>query len=214
MQQFWLSFLHIFLLCAAVCIDTFAAAFGFGAQKIRIPPFSALVLSAVSSAALSLAIFAGGRLSPFLPAGTAKWLSCLLLGGMGLFKLSDSAVKGLVRRLPLPGRELSFRLFCMRFLLRIWADPAAADADCSNVLSAAESVTLALALSSDGIAAGLGGGFSGMTPWAVFFLCVLINWFCIVTGSLAGQKAARRVSFDLSWLGGGILLVMGILALR
>ena len=214
MQQFWLSLLHIFLLCAAVCVDTFAAAFGFGAQKIRIPAPSALVLSVVSSAALSFAIFAGGRLAPFLPAGTANWLSCLLLGGMGLIQLFDSALKGLVRRLPLPGRELSFRLFRMRFLLRIWADPAAADADCSNVLSAAESVTLALALSSDGIAAGFGGGFSGLSAWAVFFCCVFINWFCIAAGSLAGQKAARRASSDLSWLGGGILLVMGLLALR
>lgn len=212
MQQVWLSFLHIFLLCAAVCIDTFAAAFGFGAERIRIPAFSALVLSVISSAALAAAIFAGGWLAPFLPAQSAKWLSCLLLGGMGLFKLFDSAVKGLVRRLPQPGRELSFQLFRMRILLRIWADPAAADADCSHVLSAAESVTLALALSSDGIAAGFGGGFSGLSPWAVFFCCVFINWFCIAAGGLAGQKAAGRTSSDLSWLGGGILLVMGFLA--
>ena len=213
MQSCWLSFLHIVLLCAAVCIDTFAAAFGFGAEKIRIPTLSALVLSAVSAAALALAILAGGWLTPFLPAGLTRWLSCLLLSGMGLVKLFDSALKRLVRRLPQPGRKLSFRLFRMRFLLHIWADPAAADADCSSVLSAAESVTLALALSSDGLAAGLGGGFSGLSPWAVFFCGVFTNWFCIAAGSLAGQKAAVRTSSDLSWLGGGILLIMGLLAL-
>ena len=184
MEPFWISFLHIFFLCAAVCIDTFAAAFGFGIDQIRIPALSALVLS-----------------------------SCALLCGLGLLKLFDSAIKRLVRRLPQPGRELSFSFLRMRFLLRVWADPATADTDCSSVLSAAESVALALALSSDGLAAGLGGGFSGLSPWAVFFCSAGMNLICILTGSLAGRKAAGRACFDLSWLGGVILFGMGLLAL-
>lgn len=111
MEAFWISFLHIFFLCAAVCIDTFAAAFGFGIDQIRIPALSALVLSLVSSAALSLSMLAAGWLTPYLPAGLTGWLSCALLCGLGLLKLFDSAIKRLVRRLPQPGRELS-SLFC------------------------------------------------------------------------------------------------------
>ena len=111
MEPFWISFLHIFFLCAAVCIDTFAAAFGFGIDQIRIPALSALVLSLVSSAALSLSMLAAGWLTPYLPAGLTGWLSCALLCGLGLLKLFDSAIKRLVRRLPQPGRELSFS-FC------------------------------------------------------------------------------------------------------
>lgn len=95
-------------------------------------------------------------LTPYLPAGLTGWLSCALLCGLGLLKLFDSAIKRLVRRLPQPGRELSFSFLRMRFLLRVWADPATADTDCSSVLSAAESVALALALSSDGLAARAG----------------------------------------------------------
>lgn len=213
MEPFWISFLHIFFLCAAVCIDTFAAAFGFGIDQIRIPALSALVLSLVSSAALSLSMLAAGWLTPYLPAGLTGWLSCALLCGLGLLKLFDSAIKRLVRRLPQPGRELSFSFLRMRFLLRVWADPATADTNCSSVLSAAESVALALALSSDGLAAGLGGGFSGLSPWAVFFCSAGMNLICILTGSLAGRKAAGRACFDLSWLGGVILFGMGLLAL-
>ena len=134
MEPFWISFLHIFFLCAAVCIDTFAAAFGFGIDQIRIPALSALVLSLVSSAALSLSMLAAGWLTPYLPAGLTGWLSCALLCGLGLLKLFDSAIKRLVRRLPQPGRELSFSFLRMRFLLRVWADPATADTDCSSVL--------------------------------------------------------------------------------
>ena len=78
MEPFWISFLHIFFLCAAVCIDTFAAAFGFGIDQIRIPALSALVLSLVSSAALSLSMLAAGWLTPYLPAGLTGWLSCAL----------------------------------------------------------------------------------------------------------------------------------------
>ena len=93
MEPFWISFLHIFFLCAAVCIDTFAAAFGFGIDQIRIPALSALVLSLVSSAALSLSMLAAGWLTPYLPAGLTGWLSCALLCGLGLLKLFDSAIK-------------------------------------------------------------------------------------------------------------------------
>ena len=96
MEPFWISFLHIFFLCAAVCIDTFAAAFGFGIDQIRIPALSALVLSLVSSAALSLSMLAAGWLTPYLPAGLTGWLSCALLCGLGLLKLFDSAIKRLV----------------------------------------------------------------------------------------------------------------------
>ena len=111
MEPFWISFLHIFFLCAAVCIDTFAAAFGFGIDQIRIPALSALVLSLVSSAALSLSMLAAGWLTPYLPAGLTGWLSCALLCGLGLLKLFDSAIKRLVRRLPQPGGD-SPSLFC------------------------------------------------------------------------------------------------------
>ena len=40
-----------------------------------------------------------------------------------------------------------------------------------------------------------------------------MNLICILTGSLAGKKAAGRACFDLSWLGGVILFGMGLLAL-
>ena len=58
-----------------------------------------------------------------------------------------------------------------------------------------------------------GGGFSGLSPWAVFFCSAGMNLICILTGSLAGRKAAGRACFDLSWLGGVILFGMGLLAL-
>ena len=124
MNPFWISFFHIFFLCAAVCVDTFAAAFGFGIDQIRIPAPSALVLSLVCSSALALSILAAGWLAPYLPDHLTSCLSCALLCGLGLFKLFDSVVKRLVRRLPQPGKELSFSFLRMRFLLRVWADPA------------------------------------------------------------------------------------------
>ena len=123
MNPFWISFFHIFFLCAAVCVDTFAAAFGFGIDQIRIPAPSALVLSLVCSSALALSILAAGWLAPYLPDHLTSCLSCALLCGLGLFKLFDSVVKRLVRRLPQPGKELSFSFLRMRFLLRVWADP-------------------------------------------------------------------------------------------
>ena len=76
MEPFWISFLHIFFLCAAVCIDTFAAAFGFGIDQIRIPALSALVLSLVSSVC-AVPFHAGGRMAHPLPARWADRMAVL-----------------------------------------------------------------------------------------------------------------------------------------
>lgn len=86
MNPFWISFFHIFFLCAAVCVDTFAAAFGFGIDQIRIPAPSALVLSLVCSSALALSILAAGWLAPYLPDHLTSCLSCALLCGLGAFQ--------------------------------------------------------------------------------------------------------------------------------
>lgn len=213
MGEFLFLLLHTFLLCAAVCIDTFAAAFGFGVNHIRIPTWSALVLSVVSSATLALAIFCAGWLTPFLPELFTRWLSFVLLAGLGLTKLFDSAIKKMIRKLPAPGKELAFSFMRMRFLLHIYADPADADADRSSILSPKEAVALGLALSSDGLAAGLGSGFAGMSPLLVFVFSAAINLVCILTGCFAGRKTASRCAVDLSWAGGCLLLFMGICTL-
>ena len=111
------------------------------------------------------------------------------------------------------GIEHGLRTVQSRLGADIMVTPAEADTDRSSVLSAAESIALALALSSDGLAAGLGGGFSGLSPWSVFFCSAGMNLICILAGCFAGRKAAKRANFELSWLGGGILLGMGLLAL-
>ena len=213
MQPVLIMIAHTFLLCVAVCIDTFVTCFGFGIDRIRIPMGSALVLSIVSAGTLALTIFAAGWMSPYLPASLVRWLSCLLLCGLGFFQLFGSAFKKWIRRLTKPGKELSFSFLQMRFLLRVWADPATADTDHSRVLSASESIALGLALSSARMAAGFGGGFSGLNALGVFLCCSVMNLLCILAGGLAGQKTANRIRFDLSWLSGGILLLMGLAAL-
>lgn len=213
MLSFLAGLWPVFLLCFAVCIDTFAAAFGFGAAATVIPPASAVILSCVSAATLTGSVVLSSFLAPFIPDSATRFVSFFILFSLGLYKAFESGVKKAVRKLNPGGKRLQFSFMRLRFLLHIYADPAAADADESHHLSFAEAAALGLALSSDGIAAGLGTGFMGFSPLWVFGFSLALNVLCILAGCAAGQKAAKFFSFDLSLLGAFLLIFMSIFTL-
>lgn len=213
-MQSFSEFFSVFLLCFAVCIDTFAAAFGFGADGVFIPLRSAFSLSFFSALTLCLSMGFSGLLSPFLPDGAARWISFFVLCGLGFLKLFESAVKKAFSRAMQAGKPLRFSFLQFRLLLQIYIDPAKADADASHSLSGTEAAALAVALSSDGIAAGLGSGLQVFSPLLVFLFGFLFQFCGILLGFWAGKKTSRLLGRDFSFLGGAVLIVMGFLSLR
>ena len=210
----WFFLLKSLLLAAALSVDAFAASFAYGADRIRIPPLSGLVVAGVCTGVLAFSLTAGQLIAPLLPEGfpkTAGFICLFILGGIKLF---DSGLKAVARRISSSCREVRFRLFSLRFILQIYGDCIKADQDCSRRLSAGEAAALAAALSLDGLAAGFGAGMhlAGLGALLQTLLISLLTTLAAVgLGSLLGRRLAQKLSFDVSWVSGAMLILLAFL---
>ena len=209
----WLSFLAVFLLVTAVSADAFAASFAYGMGGIRIPAASLAVITGVSTAMLLLSLLLGGVLRPFLPPGLTRALASGILLLLGLAKLFDCSLKVFLRRHTTVRREWKVAGFELRFILNVYANPEEADSDHSRSLSPREAAPLAAALSLDGLAAGFGAGLAAVSFLAAALLSLGIGALSVLLGSSLGRKAAQKLPFDLSWLGGVLLLALAVMKL-
>ena len=142
--------MQAFLLAAALSVDTFAACFAYGAEKIRIPFSSVLVISGVCSAILAVSLLLGRVLLPLMADSVTRVICFLLLLALGLIKLFDSSLKTLIRRHAHLRRQLRFSILSLHFILDIYAGLAA------------PGIAVALALSLlMGVAAALTGSLAG-----------------------------------------------------
>ncbi len=221
-SEVWMAviFLHIFfqaleafLLVAALSVDALVSGFAYGADRIKIPLMSVGIISAVCSGILAAALFLGRAIGGLLPAGLASGICFAILLLLGLVKLFDSGVKGFIRKHNGLNKKISFSAFSLGFILHIYADPEEADKDRSKTLSPAEAASLAIALSFDGLAVGFGAGIASVNPFMAIGFSLVTTAACVLLGSLAGNRLARRTSLDLTWLGGAILIVLAALKL-
>ena len=78
------------LLLTILSLDAFAAGLSYGTEKVRVSPFSLLLLALVSAGVLTLSLAAGDRfLGLFPPAGT-KLISFAVLLLLALYKFYDA----------------------------------------------------------------------------------------------------------------------------
>ena len=198
-------------LVVALSMDAFVASFAYGAQRIKIPFSSAAIISVICTAMLAVSLLAGALLRPFLPQGLTRGLCFALLFLLGVAKLCDSAIK--TRRHKRMHRQVSFSVFSLKFILDVYADPEKADRDGSRVLSPAEAASLAVALSLDGLAVGFGAALMQVNVLIVMLFSLAVGMLAVRLGGKIGNRAAQKLSFDLSWFSGALLIVLAILKL-
>ncbi len=207
------SFAEALLLVAALSTDAFAASLAYGTRRIRIPLLSVAVISGVCSGTLALSLWLGSLLRPVLPDGLTRGLGFSILFVLGFTKLFDSTIKAYIRRHKKLKKDIRFSLCSLRFILTVYADPEEADKDASRSLSPLEAASLALALSIDGLAAGIGAGVTEVGWTGALILSFLVGAAAVLTGHAVGWKLAERCPADLSWLGGVLLLSLAFLKL-
>lgn len=179
------------VLALALSLDTFAAGISLGARRIRIPAASLLALSLTCSLSLLVSILLGGLLGDWISPHAANLVSCMLLCSIGGVRLFDSLVKGLLRRCCESERSFILRFQNLKIFLQVCIDSTQADFNRSNSLSCLEAVSLAVALSLDGLVAGFGSGFSAQGGFsALVFLLSLLSFPKIRRG-LSGLDACR-----------------------
>lgn len=200
------------VLALALSLDTFAAGISLGARRIRIPAASLLALSLTCSLSLLVSILLGGLLGDWISPHAANLISCMLLCGIGGVRLFGSLVKGLLRRCCESERSFILRFQNLKIFLQVCIDSTQADFNRSNSLSCLEAVSLAVALSLDGLVAGFGSGFSARAGFSilVFLLSLLCNLLAVLSGCKLGQHLSSRSQKDFSWLAGGMLILLGV----
>lgn len=200
-------------LAAALSGDSFAAGLGLGAQGIRVPLASALLVAGLGTGCLAAGIGLGRLAGPALPAAAAKTAGALLLLALGAFKAGESGLKLALRRRGGRG-SVRFALGGLRFLLDVYASPARADRDRSKRLSAGEALGLGAGLSADGLAAGLSLGLGGRAALPLLAATLALGAVLLKAGAAAARWAAGRLPFDLSPLAGAILMALALTRLR
>lgn len=207
------SFAEAALLVLAISTDAFAAALAYGTRKIRIPVLSAVTISVICSGMLLLSLFVGGIIRPVVPEGLTIGLGFSILFLLGFVKLFDSSIKAYIRRHQKLNKRIRFSFCSLKFILTVYADPSEADQDASRVLSPLEAASLAVALSLDGLAAGVGAGFSSFSWFSMLILSFSIGLAAVGSGYVIGRRVAEKSQADLSWLGGILLIVLAFMKL-
>jgi putative sporulation protein YtaF len=208
----FVEFLQAAALVIAVSIDAFAASFGYGVNRVKIPFISAQVINIICASLLAAALFLGSISRSVLPPEAAAWIGFSILFILGVTKLFDSFIKRMIKSGKQFGK-LKFKLFSLNFILHVYAEPEQADIDASRILSPKEAVYLATALSLDGLSVGFGAGLSGANPVMVIVLSVILCYLAIVSGAFLGRRVAEKLTLDLSWFSGALLIALAFLRL-
>ncbi|MCL2739671.1 MAG: manganese efflux pump [Oscillospiraceae bacterium] len=200
-------------LAVFLSIDVLISAFAYGANRIKIPMLSAHIINFICSATIGLSFLVGTIIRPFLPPWLAVLISFGILFTIGLIKLADGLIKAYIRKNIDLSKEIAFSMFNLKFIISLYADPERADADDSKDLSPMEAVTLAFAVSMDGLALGLGAAFGNINGLLVCAWSLVTTMAAIILGCRLGQGAMKKLNFDASWLGGAALIILAVVKL-
>ena len=206
-----LIILQAWMLVVALAIDAFVCSFSYGANKIKIPIKSVLIITFICSLFLGSGLLFGNLIGQYFPEAIGNWFSFMILFCLGMSKLFDSTIKNIIRKYNGIKKDFTFSLFQLGFVLQVYADPEEADVDSSKELSPKEATPLAIALSIDGLGVGFGVGVATANTALLIGLSLFSNMLAVMVGCYIGNKIAQKTTVELSWLSGVILLIIAIM---
>lgn len=196
------------LFVCALCLDTFFTACSYGISKIRIPLHSGLLISGIGAAMLLLSLLCSHWLSLWIPASWCQYGGVLILAALGGGTICRS-ISARTHHHTMPQQSDPPSHF-----LAVCLDAESADADHSKHICPKEAVLLAVALSLDSLAGGLGAGLEQLHPWRTAGVCFLIGSAAVLSGQKIGKRLTPRTPGDYSWISGCLLLLLALLRLR
>ncbi len=203
------SVIEALLLAGAMSMDAFISSFAYGTNKIKIPFKSVFVINVVCSTILGVSLLAGTIVRQYIPDWVTGWICFLILFILGMTKVLDGVTKSIVRRYSDLDKKIHFSLCNLKFILCLYADPEQADIDRSKSISPMEAVSLAVALSLDGMAVGFGAAIGEINGVAVFLSSLLTDALAIMLGVYVGNRIAKKININITWISGLVLIIMG-----
>ena len=206
--DFIIMLAEAFIIASSLSLDAFTVGFAYGSDKIKIPFLSVQIINIICTSILGISFLAGSILKNYMPRWIAVFICFAVLVILGIMKILDSFTKSIIRKHKNINKKIKFTFLNLNFILNLYADPEKADIDLSKILSPSESVALAISLSLDGLAVGFGAAMGDVNGLAVFLFSFITNALFIVFGIYIGNKIAKKVPFNLSWLSGVILVIL------
>lgn len=207
-----LNLFSLILLAFAVSIDGFWGGFAFGLRKIKISPFSLLLISSWSVVCTMIVMFIGQSLKNILSFEWAKIIGAVLLFLLGILTLKE----GFKQKKEHLDRKRNFITYNIKFrdLIKILRNPLLADIDNENDIKPAEGTVLGLAVAMDASIAAFTVSLLGFSPVLTPFLFGLTHYVLIGSGNfIARQNIINHFSQKFSMLPGIILILLAILRL-
>jgi len=207
-------FTEALMVSAACSTDSLVTGFAYGANKIKISLAAALVINLICCVTLGLSLFLGSVIGQYIPHTVTLAVCVTILCVIGVSKIFSSVIKNIIKKKNGINKDIKFSLFSLKFILNISAEPEAADADGSKTLSLKEAIPLAIALSLDGLAIGLGAGLTSASTLAYLVIigfALALGFIALPLGCLIGRKITSRASINLGWLSGLILIGLAVM---
>ncbi|MGL5347004.1 MAG: sporulation membrane protein YtaF [Peptostreptococcaceae bacterium] len=203
--------LQSLVLVISLCIDTFVTSMAYGADRIKIPFSSGLVINATCSLFLAISLLFGSAIKNFIPQDIAPLISFSLLLILGIYRLFESFFKNSIKKYSNIGHPLTFKLFDFKFVLEIYADEIKADYDNSKLLSVKEAFYLAVALSLDSLTVGFGCSLGSVNLIDAVLLSFFVGALFLILGGYVGRHFAKTVNISISWLSGAMLILLAFM---
>ena len=196
--------MEMILFLFTLSIDTFCMGLSYALHKIKIPYYSSLVISFISSIMLLCSIVFGIIIKNYISIYWIQFLSFLLLFLFGMLKLLETNLKR---------HTFQIKIFKINFMIQIYLDYTKADYDHSNKLSIREAIPLAFILSLDSLATGFILSTSTFSVFSIFFIAFLFSFFSIQLAVLCSFFLSKKIHFDLSIFSGYLFIFLAFLKL-
>lgn len=202
--------ISLIIMATAVSIDGFWGGFSFGLRKIRIKPFSLLVISFMSVICTMIAMLIGYNLKDFIPIEMAKYIGAGLLILLGILTLKESHKQDE----ELTNEKLKLSEFRPKDLIKVLRNPLLSDIDKQNDIKPMEGTILGLAVAMDASIAAFTVSLMGINPYTTPFLFGLTHFVLIGLGNITARYSyVNRLGQKLYFLPGVILMILGVLRL-
>lgn len=210
MSLMFFSLSKMILLLIALSVDAFAASFAYGADKVKIPPLSAVIIAFISDFLLIFSLLLGNLFKAYIPVSVTTAVSFFILFAIGIIKLFDSSIKKKIRDNRFSSKELHISFKHLRFILTIYAKPEEANVTDIEILSPTEALSLGIALSLDSAAAGIGAASSEFPILLTAIMAFVIGIAAVFFGSLIGRGISAKTNFNFSIIGGILLIILAL----
>lgn len=199
--------LSLLFLSIAVSIDSFMVAFSYGLKKLTLSKTMIALIGLFSGLTFGMAMMTGQFFAILISETLVGVIGALLLIGLGCYSLLTFDQKQDSQR---KSKKYQLEFKSIGIVIRIYQKPTLADFDQSGDIRGWEVIWLALALSIDAGAAGLGASLIGVRLIAIPLIILMTISFLALGIFIGSRFAQKELQNWVRYLPGILLILIGL----